>query len=496
MNSLKGKTIAGLKWSALERVTNQGITFIISIIIARILTPSDYGVVGMITIFIGIANVFIIGGFGSALIRKKYRTEIDFSTVFYYNVIVSFVFYLLLFVCAPWIARFYNTPILVPVTRIVGLNIIIGAFGAMQRVKLVIAVDFKTQARISLLTLSLTGILGISLAYFGFGVWALIFQHLATTIITTGLLWYFIHWKPLRIFSKSSFKELFGFGSKIMLSGLLDTIYTNIYQVIIGKKYTATDLGYYTRASGFAQLPSVEITSVFQRVTYPVLSEMQDDLPRLAKNYRRLLKMSAFVVFPIMTLLAALAEPLIRILLTEKWLPVVPLLQVLCASHMFAPIHSINLNLLQVKGRSDLFLRLEIIKKIMITAVLFFSFSYGILVICIGMVFVSVFALVINTHYTGKLIHLGFWKQMKDITPVLVISIITGVIALIPSFFTENIFYQLIIGLIAGGTFFLGINFMLKTDEIKDINELILKREWQQNKKRLNELDDLDKTNI
>lgn len=479
MNNLKGRTISGLKWSAYERVAAQGVTFVISIIIARILSPSDYGVVGMLAIFIGIANVFINGGFSSALIRKKDRSEVDFSTVFYYNIAVSCFFYLLLFFCAPLIARFYDTPILTKVTRVVGLNIIIGALAAMQRAKLVIAVDFKTQAKISLVTLTITGGLGILLAYMKFGVWALIFQHLATTTITTILLWYFIRWKPLGIFSKSSFRELFGFGSKIMLSGLLDTVYVNIYQLVIGKRYNATELGYYTRASGFAQLPSLEITHVFQRVTFPILSEMQDDLQRLAKNYRRLLKMSAFLVFPIMALLAALAEPVVRILLTDKWLPVVPLIQILCASHMFAPIHSINLNLLQVKGRSDLFLRLEIIKKLMVTAVLFVSFSFGVAAICIGMVFVSIVALIINTYYTGKIIQLGFLKQMKDIAPIMAISLIAGAIALACSFFIENAYMQLFIGGIAGVAFYMGIAFILKIDEMKEISSVLLKRDFQ-----------------
>jgi len=480
MSSLKKRTLSGLKWSAYERIISQGITFIISIIIARILSPSDYGVIGMIAIFIGIANVFIHGGFGSALVRKLGRSDVDFSTAFYYNIAVSLFFYVFLFFCAPLIANFYDTPSLTKITRVVGLNIIIGAFSAMQRTKLVIAVDFKTQAKISLITLSITGTLGITLAYTGFGVWALIIQHLATTFITTVLLLFFIRWKPLWTFSMASFKELFGFGSKIMLSGMLDTIYTNIYQVVIGKKYTATDLGYYSRASGFAQLPSLEITNIFQRVTYPVLSEIQNDLERLAINYRKLLKMSAFVVFPIMTLLVALGEPLIRVLLTEKWMPAVPLMQILCIGHMFAPIHSINLNLLQVKGRSDLFLKLEIVKKIMITAVLLISFSFGITAICIGMAVVSVIALAINTHYTGKLIKLGFWKQMNDLIPVLTLSVLSGALAFLPSLIFSNSYVQLVIGGAVGGTFFFGMAHLLKMDEMKEVTSLIVRRGWLQ----------------
>jgi len=258
-----------------------------------------------------------------------------------------------------------------------------------------------------------------------------------------------------------------------MLSGLLDTIFTNIYQVVIGKKYNATDLGYYTRASGFAQLPSVELTHVFQRVTFPVLSQMQNDGDRLSRNYRRLLRMSAFVIFPIMVLLAALSRPLVIILLTEKWLPVVPLLQVLCFSHIFAPIHAINLNLLQVKGRSDLLLNIEIVKKILVAAVLFISFSFGVLAICIGAVLVSLVALIINTHFTGKLIQLGFWKQIKDIAPIFLISVLAGLVSMTPALLTENNYIQLALGGFAGIGFFLAISYLLKLDEIKEVIALI-----------------------
>jgi len=354
MPGLKQKTAAGLKWSAFERFSSQGISFVISIIIARILSPSDYGIIGMISIFMGISGVFIGAGFGAALIRKQNRTDIDFSTVFYYNIVVSLFFYLVLFLCAPLIARFYDTPILTSITRVVSLNIVIGAFGAIQSTKLNIAIDFKTQTKISLISLLITGSIGITLAYTGFGVWALVFQQLAATFISTVLLWFFIGWKPLWVFSMASFKDLFGFGSKLMLSELLDTVYKNIYQVVIGKKFSSADLGFFTRAKGLVQLPSSNITRIIQRVTFPVLSEIQNDTARLGKNYRKLLKMSAFVIFPLMMFLVALGESLIKILLTDKWLPAVPLMQVLCFSSMFYPIHAINLNLLQVKGRSDL----------------------------------------------------------------------------------------------------------------------------------------------
>jgi O-antigen/teichoic acid export membrane protein len=477
MGGLKSKTSAGLRWSVFEQVSKQGVGFVISIIIARILSPSDYGIIGMIAVFTGISSVFVGAGFGSALIRKQDRSDIDFSTVFYYNIVVSIFFYIVLFLSAPYIAKFYDTPILIPITRVVGLNLVIGAIGAIQSTKLNIAIDFKTQTKISAISLLITGIIGISMAYLGFGVWALVFQELASTIISTGLVWYFIRWKPLLIFSVKSFKELFGFGSRLMLSFLLDAIYTNIYEVVIGKKFSPADLGFYSRAKGLARLPSSNITNVISRVTFPVLSEMQNDDNRLKTNYRKLIKMSAFIIFPLMMVLSALGEPLILILLTDKWLPAVPYLQVLCFSLMFYPIHALNLNLLQVKGRSDLFLKLEIVKKINITIVLIISSHFGILVMCYGAIFNSIVSLIINTYFTGKLLNMGFIAQMKDLLPILSLSILTGIITFVPSVFLEGSFSKLFTGAILGGLFFFGAARIFKFQELREaINFLFNKQ--------------------
>lgn len=476
MTSLKQKTATGLKWSSLERFSSQGISFLINIIIARILSPSDYGIIGMISIFIAISSVFVAGGFGAALIRKQNRTDIDFSTVFYYNIVVSIFFYVLLFITAPFIAKFYNTPILSLIIRIVGLNVVIGALGAIQSTILNIAIDFKTQTKISVITLIITGTIGISMAYSGYGVWALVFQGLSAALISTGLLWVFVGWKPKWVFSYGSFKELFGFGSKLMLSGLLNAIYENIYQVVIGKKFTSADLGFFTRAKGLVQLPSSNITNIIQRVTFPVLSEMQNDTKKLTRNYHKLLKMSAFVIFPLMMLLCGISEPLVRILLTDKWLPAVPLVQVLCFSYMFYPIHAINLNLLEVKGRSGLFLRLEIIKKVLITVVLFASAPFGVLVMCYGTILTSILALIINTYYTGKLIQIGFLRQIKDILPILVISIITGIIAYLPTLLLEESYFQLGLGSILGSLFYVGSSYVFKINELNELRNFILRR--------------------
>ncbi len=476
MTSLKQKTATSLKWSSIESFSSKGISFVIGIIIARILSPSDYGIIGMILIFTEVSGVFINGGFSAALIRKQNRTDIDLSTVFYYNIVVSIFFYLILYALAPYIANFYNTAILTSIIRVVGLNIVIGAFGSIQTTILNIAIDFKTQTKITVITLIITGTIGVSMAYSGYGVWALVFQGLATTAISTGLLWIFIGWKPKLVFSLNSFNQLFGFGSKLMVSGLLDTVYRNIYQVVIGKKFTSAELGFFTRAKGLAQLPSSNITNIIQRVTFPVLSEMQDNTAQLGNNYRKLLKMSAFIIFPLMMILFGLAEPLILIFLTDKWLPAVPMLQVLCFSYMFYPIHAINLNLLQVKGRSGLFLRLEIVKKALTTIVLFATAPFGVLVMCYGIILTSALALIINTYYTGKLINVGFLKQLKDISPIFLVSLITGFLAYFPTLILMESFFQLVLGGFLGAVFFIGTSYLFKFSELNELKNFLFKR--------------------
>lgn len=392
------------------------------IIMARILTPDDYGLVGMITIFMAISQSLIDSGFSQALIRKQDRTEIDNSTVFYFNIVVSIVLYLILFFCAPLIARFYDEPQLTPITRAIGLGLIFNSLAIVQRALLTLNLNFKTQAKATLIGAVVSGIVGILLAYKGFGVWAIVICQLANTGLVTILLWIFSHWKPILAYSWKSFRELFSFGSKLLASGLIDTIYRNLYLILIGKVFKASDLGYYTRAQQFADFPSSNLTGIFQRVTYPVLCTIQDSDERLADVYRRLLKTSAFIIFPLMTGLAAVSKPLVVSFLTEKWLFTASLLIPICLSQMWYPVHAINLNLLQVKGRSDLFLKLEIVKKIVGVIIICATIPFGLMAMCWGMVISSLLCLVINTHYTGKLINLGFLKQMWDLLPILLLS--------------------------------------------------------------------------
>ncbi|MDE6085216.1 MAG: lipopolysaccharide biosynthesis protein, partial [Muribaculaceae bacterium] len=385
-DSLKSRTIKGTVWSSLERFSVQGIQFIVMILMARVLTPADYGMIGMITIFLAVSQSLIDSGFSQALIRKQNRSDIDNSTVFFFNVGVGIFLYGILFVCAPLISDFYSEPKLTSITRVIGLSLVFNSLVVVQRALLTINLDFKTQAKASLIAALISGIIGISMAYGGYGVWAIVFQQIINLSIVTILLWIYSKWKPIAAYSWASFKELFSFGSKLLAAGLIDTIYKNIYLIVIGKIFKASELGYYTRAHQFSDFASSNITGIFQRVSYPVLCTIQDNDAKLADVYRRILKTSAFVVFPLMMGLAALSKPVILAFLTEKWSFSATLLIPLCFSSMWYPIHSINLNLLQVKGRSDLFLRLEIMKKIIGVTILCITIPFGLLTMCWGAV--------------------------------------------------------------------------------------------------------------
>jgi O-antigen/teichoic acid export membrane protein len=474
-NSLKEKTIKGTIWSFAERFSAQGIHFLVMIVIARRLSPKEFGLIGMLAIFLAVAQSLIDSGFSQALIRKQNRTDADKNTVFYFNIVVSSILYLLFYLISPWVASFYGEPQLIEVMRVICLVVVVDSFAVVQRANYVVAIDFKTQTKATLIAAVVSGIIGIYLAYHGFGVWALVYQQISSSVMNVIVLWAFSNWYPKLVYSWKSFHGLFGFGSKLMISGLLDTLYRNIYQLVIGKAFSAESLGYYTNAHRFSDFPSSNLTTVLQRVTYPVLCTIQDDDERLALAYRKFLRLSAFIIFPLMCGLAAISFPLIDFVLGEEWHFTAILLIPVCFQMMWYPIHSINLNLLQVKGRSDLFLRLEIIKKIIGVTILFCSLPFGLLAMCYSGIFSSVLCLAINTFYTGKLIRVGFVMQMKDITPTLLLSL--SMFALVfggISFFTTDII-KLIMGCLIGAVFFLTFAFSLRMKEIMFIKEIIRK---------------------
>lgn len=474
--SLKSKTVHGVIWSSVERFSTQGVSFVFGLIMARLLSPHDYGVIAMLAIFMAISQSFIDSGFSNALIRKPDRTETDNSTVFYFNIVVGLIAYLILFVLSPYIADFYKTPILSPITKVIAISLFLNSLCVVQQAILTIKIDFKTQAKISLSAAIFSGFIGIALAYRGFGVWALAVQSVSASAVRMILLWALSKWRPKKPFSKKSFKELFSYGSKLLASGLLDTTYNNMYTIIIGKLFSAANLGLYSRAQQFAMFPSSNITGILQRVTFPILSTIQNEDQRLRENYRKLLKMSAFIVFPLMAGLAAVADPLIRLLLTDKWAGAIIFLQIICFAEMWYPIHAINLNLLQVKGRSDLFLKLEIVKKVLGVTILCITIPMGLLVMCFGQVFSSLIALFINTYYTGKLINIGYVRQMKDLLPILINSLVMSIIAYLITLLFSNNFLRVLLAITGGGSYFILSSYLFKVPELLFLVKIIQKK--------------------
>lgn len=425
-NDLKTATSHGLFWSFFERIGQQGIQFFIAVLLARLLLPEQFGLIAMLAIFMAVAQSFVDSGFGSALIQKQDATHLDECSIFYFNILVGFLAAGLLFLAAPWIAAFYEIPLLTPLARVLSLNLIINAFGVIHSTLLTKRIDFKAQMKVSVIAAVLSGSIGVAMAYRGYGVWSLVAQSIASNVFQTVLLWFFLPWRPSWMFSWVSLRSMFPFGSKLLFSGLLDTIYNNLYLVVIGKMFSATDLGYYTRAEQTQRFPVVNLSSSVGRVTFPVFSSMQDDRARLKRGARKALSSLAMVNFPLMIGLAVVAKPLVLVLLTDKWLPCVPYLQLLCVVGLLYPLHVINLNVLMAQGRSDLFFRLEIYKKATITAAIFLTAPLGIIAMIYGQIATSVLHYYMNSYYTGRLISYPASEQLKDFFPFLFLASLMG----------------------------------------------------------------------
>lgn len=472
MGAIRDSTISGVKWTAIEKFSVQIVNFLLGLLLARLLTPTDFGTIGMIGIFMAVSQTFIDSGFSNALIRKQDVSDEDYSTAFYFNIAVGLVCYILLFCFSGLIASFFKTPILKDIVKVYAIVLFINSLTSAQYAKLNQEMNFKLQARISFISSLLSGALGVLLAYLGFGVWALVWQAIASASIRAVLLWIFSHWRPLLVFSTQSFRYLFSYGSKLLASGLLHTIYSNFSSLAIGRYYTSEDLGYYSRGNQFAALPSSSVTSILQKVTFPLFAKIQDDDSRLIAVYRKYISMTSMVIFFLMTLLAALAKPLVIFLLTDKWIDAALFLQIFCFALMFDHICQLNLNLLQVKGRSDLFLRLEIIKKSISLTMLIIAIPMGVKAICISSVIYTQIAVYINTYYTGKLFGLGYLAQLKDYLKYLFGSLS----ACIPSFLLTFTSMPSIVILSLGSIVSAVIYFLLmrKDDYFIDIKEMAL----------------------
>jgi O-antigen/teichoic acid export membrane protein len=449
--SAKHQAVKGVVWSAVERFSVQGIQFILSIIIARLIAPSEYGLIAMLSIFLAVAQSFIDSGFSNALIQKKNRTEIDCSTVFYFNTVISVLVYLLLFLLAPYIADFYREPQLEIITKWVGLGLIMSGLSIVQRAKLTIDLNFKVQAQASLAAVIISGIIGIILAYCDFGVWALVFQALLNNGLNTLLLWLFACWRPSWIFSWKSFHSLFSFGSKLLIGGILHTVYKHLYSLVIGRWYSASNVGYYNRAQSMAVFPSGNVVGVISRAMYPIFCQLQDNEEQLETSFIKCVRFSCFLIFPLMTGCAVLSTPLIQLLLTDKWLPASELLFILCLAYMWDPVMYFCWLILSVRGRTDLSLKSEVIKKMVSIVILLVSIPWGIRVMCYGVLLYSICDIIIISFFVRKILPISLSKVAKELLPLLSISLVMGGGMYVAISFFSSPWIKLLVGAFVGG---------------------------------------------
>ena len=454
-NSLKNNILYGLFWKMIERIGVQGIQFIVQVILARLLLPEEYGTVALITIFITVSNIFIQGGFGSALIQKKKVDNKDYSSVFYFNIIISIILYLVLFLLSPIVADFYNVDILKGLLRVQAFTLIIGSFGIIQNVIIQRNMDFKKLSYISFASIIIQGVVGISMAYSGFGVWSLVFSNLTSTLVTTILLWIVIKWKPMLSFSLKRLKSLFEFGSKILLSGLIDTIYNNLYSLIIGKVYSQKMLGFYNRGQNIPNLVITNINASIDGVLFPALSTYQDDKKRIRELTRRAIVTSSFLIFPAMFGLMAVSKSVIIILITDKWIDSVPFMQLSCIALAMWPIHTANLQAIKSMGYSNIYLKLEIIKKCLGIILIIISLPYGVYGLVLSSVISSILCTFINAYPNKKLLSYSFKDQLKDILPSLILSIFMSIIVYSITFLELGILITLIIQIFIGALIYI-----------------------------------------
>jgi O-antigen/teichoic acid export membrane protein len=470
--SLKDKTVKGVAWSGIDNVTQMGVSFVVSIVLARLLTPDDYGLLGITAIFTAVCNTLINSGFNAALIRKKDCTDDDYNTVFICNMVLSLLLYAVIFLCSPLIADFFGRQELVALTQVSSLSMIIGALAIVQQTRLTKRIDFKTQTKITMVASVLSGVQGIVMALMGFGVWALVAQQLIAQGLRTLLLWFYNKWLPKLYFSSESFHELFGFGWKLMLSGILDTVWKELYQVVVGKFYSPAALGQYTRAGHFSKIFSSNLTNVIQRVTYPVLSNIQDDKERMVSAYRRTIKITMFVTATSMFFLGAISEPLLYCLIGPKWHDAAVFLPLICISSSSYPLHALNLNMLAVQGRSDIFLGLEIIKKIIAIFPLFIGVFIGILPMLYANILIVFICYFLNSYYSGKLIGYNSWMQIKDFAPSYGVAILIALAVYFLKYLPITYWIILLLQLIVGTAVFFFIT--RKMDEYMEVKSIVM----------------------
>lgn len=468
-HTLKDKTIQGVGWSAIDSFLGQGITFIVGLILARLLSPSEYGLIGLTGIFITVFNSIIDSGFSQALIRKKDVTNDDYNTMFITNMMMSLSMFGFLVICAPYIASFFKRPELVKLTRVMGIVLIINALSITQNTILTKNIDFKTKAKASLIAAVTSGVVGICLAFRGYGVWALVSQQLARQMTNTVCLWLFNRWFPNFSFNLFSLKYMWGFGWKLLVSGLLDNVWKQLYQMVVGKVYSPEILGQYSRAREYAHIFSYNFNFIVQRVSYPVLASIQDDKKRLLEAYRKIIKITMFVTVICLVSMGAIAEPMIYCLVGPKWLKAATFLPLICISMTLYPLHSINLNMLKVQGRSDLFLALEIIKKIIAIVPICLGIFVGVYSMLVGTIINGFISFFLNSHYSGKMLGYTSWMQLKDIAPSYGLSLVIAFSVFYLKFLPLSYFFILPIQVIVGVVILSVISITFQINEYKEI---------------------------
>jgi teichuronic acid exporter len=475
--SLKKQALSGMVWSLAQQFSTQGITFIVSIILARLLLPEEFGLIAMIGVFTGLGRVLSEAGLAQSLIRTTNPTDDDYTTVFYFNLIGSFVVYAILFSAAPLIADFYHQPDLESLIRWYCSVFIINAFSSIQYTRLTKQMLFKKELTITVPSLIISSVVGIVMAFNGYGVWSLVGSAITQSLAAAIQLWYRSDWKPNWVFNREKFKYHFHYGYKLTLSGILDNIFSNAYTIIIGKFFAPAQVGFYNRADTLKQLPVSNISAVLTKVTFPLFAQIKDDDVRLKAIYKKIMQMVIFFVAPILLILSAMAEPLFRLLFTEKWLPAVPYFQILCWNGILFPIHSYNLNILKVKGRSDLFLKLEFIKKGMILTIIAITFQFGIFGLLYGSILASVLAFFINTYYTGKYLNYNAVSQASDLLPAIFLALLSsGIVYEADSLFKDFLHYdilRLVTGSILGALFYFGIAYAFKMKSLFELIKII-----------------------
>lgn len=472
--SLKNKTIKGVGWSAADAFLGQGVTFIIGLVLARLLSPDEYGLIGICLIFTTVLNGIVDSGFSNALIRKKDVTDEDYNTMFTTNMAISIVLYVLLFISAPFVSDFFHRVELIALVRVTGLILFLNALSITQVTILTKNIDFKTKTKASLVSAIISGVIGIVMAFMGYGVWSLVAQQLSKQLLYTLCLWVLNKWWPKFTFYNDSFKYMWGFGWKLLVSGILNNVWNQLYQVVIGRCYTSSTLGHYTRANECASIFSSNLTTIIQRVTFPVLSELQDDKKKLLVSYRKLIKVSMFVTVICMFALGAMAEPMIYSLIGPQWHQAATFLPFICITMSLYPLHAINLNMLQVQGRSDLFLYLEIVKKIITLIPIFIGAFVGVYWMLCASIFTGFIAFLLNSWFTGKFLNYSSWQQLKDVLPSYLIALFIGFIVYLLKFLPLS--YNLIFPLQILATIIFGwiVNRIINLEEYCEIKNIVL----------------------